>query len=498
MQRKHEQHERRLVRRGSVLLAVLVIVAMLSLGAYTFSEIMVTEAEGTAMFGRAVQARLFADSAIDLVLAVLATGATDVDLYHDPEQFQHYLVRDSDRARGRGYFAVVAPVETDTSAQSIRFGLIDESAKLNLNSLLSDSDADPDELRLRLMYLPNMTEEIADAILDWLDKDDEQRQFGAESDYYLTLDPPYEAKNGPMESLEELLLVAGVTPELLYGEDANRNGLLDPNEDDGDLSPPDDNADGILDLGWSAYLTVYSRESNLRADGSEKINLNTSDLAQLYDQIETEFGEETAKFVVAYRIYGAVAPEGQSQPGSEVSEQAEQQARQAAEQLGRSLFGGGRQQQVSRGGLDLSQGAKEKINSVFDLIGVEVQAEVNGQSTTLTSPWPDDPGQMQSYLPQLIDAFTTVAGPYREGRINVNQARKEVFRAGHDGRAGAVDRGIPSHRIERPTADRYNRNTIDDRMALHRRPDDFGAVARTGSVPDDSRQRVSSSGGGLL
>ncbi|HID21409.1 MAG TPA: hypothetical protein EYP14_03300, partial [Planctomycetaceae bacterium] len=219
-----------------------------------------------------------------------------------------------------------------------------------------------------------------------------------------------------------------MTPELLYGEDANRNGLLDPNEDDGDVSPPDDNADGVLDRGWVAYLTAYSRESNRRADGSEKINLNGSDLAQLYDQIETEFGEDVAKFVVAYRLYGALVPEGQGQPGGEVSEQAEQQARQAAEQLGRALFGGGTQQRpVRRGGLDLSQGAKEKINSVFDLIGVEVQAEVDGRSTTLTSPWPDDPGQMPSYLPGLIDAFTTVDGPYREGRINVNQAREEVL-----------------------------------------------------------------------
>ncbi|HID21408.1 MAG TPA: hypothetical protein EYP14_03295 [Planctomycetaceae bacterium] len=169
MRRRRGQHERRLVRRGSVLLVVLVIVALLSLGAYTFSEIMVTEAEGTAMFGRAVQARLFADSAVDLVLAVLAAGATDVDLFHDPELFQHSLVRDSDRARGRGYFSVEAPVENDSSAQSIRFGLIDESAKLNLNALLAEGDGDPDELRQRLMSLPNMTEDIADAILDWLD-----------------------------------------------------------------------------------------------------------------------------------------------------------------------------------------------------------------------------------------------------------------------------------------------------------------------------------------
>ena len=76
-----------------------------------------------------------------------------------------------------------------------------------------------------------MTDEIAAAIIDWIDQDD-NTESGAETDYYATLDPPYAAKNGPFDTIEELLLVKGVTPEILYGEDANRNGVLDPNEND--------------------------------------------------------------------------------------------------------------------------------------------------------------------------------------------------------------------------------------------------------------------------
>ncbi len=57
---------------------------------------------------------------------------------------------------------------------------------------------------------------IADAILDWLDPDDTPRENGAEVDYYAAQNPPYAPKNGPLDTIEELLLVRGVTPELLF------------------------------------------------------------------------------------------------------------------------------------------------------------------------------------------------------------------------------------------------------------------------------------------
>lgn len=63
---------------------------------------------------------------------------------------------------------------------------------------------------------PNPT----DAILDWIDADDEPRPEGAEYDYYESLETPYACKNGPLDSIEELLLVVGVTPEIYF--DLNR------------------------------------------------------------------------------------------------------------------------------------------------------------------------------------------------------------------------------------------------------------------------------------
>ena len=58
---------------------------------------------------------------------------------------------------------------------------------------------------------------IVSSILDWIDSDSLTHIDGAESDYYLGLDPPYSAKNKPLDDLSELLLVKGVTPEIYWG-----------------------------------------------------------------------------------------------------------------------------------------------------------------------------------------------------------------------------------------------------------------------------------------
>jgi general secretion pathway protein K len=58
---------------------------------------------------------------------------------------------------------------------------------------------------------------IVDSILDWRDPDDFYRVNGAENDYYQSLKEPYQCKNGNFDSIEELLLVKGITPELFHG-----------------------------------------------------------------------------------------------------------------------------------------------------------------------------------------------------------------------------------------------------------------------------------------
>jgi hypothetical protein len=95
------------------------------------------------------------------------------------------------------------------------------------------------------------------------------------------------------------------------------------------------------------------------------------------------------------------------------------------QQVAQSMFQKGGQ--VTRGGMDLSKGGLNRIQSVFDLIGSQTQATASGASTTLNSPWPAEPSQLQNVLPQLMDVLTTSDDPLRAGRININEARPEIL-----------------------------------------------------------------------
>ena len=120
---------------------------------------------------------------------------------------------------------------------TIRCTVTDTYGKLNLNALLGefgnvsgqsekqDGGQAPDtggpallEAAFRALFQARGAEvDPTDAILDWMDPDDEPRPEGAESDYYASLDIPYACKNGPMDSVDELLLIKGVTLDLFFG-----------------------------------------------------------------------------------------------------------------------------------------------------------------------------------------------------------------------------------------------------------------------------------------
>ncbi|WP_457576464.1 general secretion pathway protein GspK [Desulfomarina sp.] len=132
----------------------------------------------------------------------------------------------------------------------LRLVIEDLSGRLQLNSLVQTTEASggrgksgkrggvstAEDLRKILYRLllsgefvlreEDGARDIVDAIVDWIDKDDDESDYGAESNYYQALDPPYECRNGPLETVEELLLVKGVTPLLLFGNGKKR-GLAD-------------------------------------------------------------------------------------------------------------------------------------------------------------------------------------------------------------------------------------------------------------------------------
>ena len=278
-------------RRSFVLLIVLVVVAALSYLAYGFAFMMRAELEASQANLRRVQALALAKSGLSRAIALVADRERlgGGSWYRNTDAFRACVVVSSDDPTQQGRFSVLA-ADPENSGKP-RFGVTDEAALLNVNAAN----------KAMLMLLPDMTDEIADAILDWVDEDIEPRAQGAEEEYYGGLSPAYRPTNGPLRSVEELLLVKGVTSDRLFGEDANRNGVLDPNEDDGDETAPADNADGQLDRGWYPLLTVWSSELNTDREGNKRINLNDQDVDTLCTNLASAFGQNTADVVAAFR-----------------------------------------------------------------------------------------------------------------------------------------------------------------------------------------------------
>jgi DNA uptake protein ComE-like DNA-binding protein len=398
-----------------VLILVLVVVSLLTLAAMTFAELMLAERESAELAGKRVQARLLAESGIEATRLFMMQ---EEDLiiesggwYNNETSFRGMqLLDDPYDARYRGRFTIVAPNVEDGQINGIRFGLEDESTKLNLNALLlmdasatvgtpgSTADEEStDTAQQLLMSLPGMTEYMADAILDWIDEDDEPREFGAEADYYSALEPAYAPKNGPLDTIEELLLVRDVTPWLLFGADANRNGYVDGAEPDPQMIGDVDNSDGSMTSGWAAYLTLNSKESNLNPEGEKKIDLNQDNLKELYDALTKVFDEKWATFIIGYRQNGPT----DKQPAPS----------------------------APTGKPKLDGKGENTFTTILDLIGPNVQVEFEDQDkpVSIETPFPNDPISMASYLPKLMDNVAVNAEETIPGRININQASRTVL-----------------------------------------------------------------------
>jgi general secretion pathway protein K len=122
----------------------------------------------------------------------------------------------------------------------------DESGKINLNF------SSEDQLRrvIEATGIPkNDGDIIVDSILDWRDVDTAHRINGAEDDYYQSLDHPYQAKDGRMDTIEELLLIRGVTSDYFFGH-------------------PEKTQDGsiIYRYGLARCFTIYSTTNRINVN----------------------------------------------------------------------------------------------------------------------------------------------------------------------------------------------------------------------------------------
>ncbi|MDD5706714.1 MAG: type II secretion system protein GspK [Kiritimatiellae bacterium] len=186
--------------------------------------------------------------------------------------------------RGRA----VSGLEEQLGEGTIRLDIEPEPGLRNVN-LLKDEDWERifQYARLPEEYWP----ELIDSFSDWIDADSKPRQDGGETeDYYATLDKPYSARNAPIETVSELLLVKGFNQAILSG---------------GVLNPEDPKETQVWVMGVQNLLTTY---------GDGKVNVNAAGL----DVLQTLPGidELGARKIIDERERGTSTGMGAFEDGS--------------------------------------------------------------------------------------------------------------------------------------------------------------------------------------
>jgi general secretion pathway protein K len=199
--------------RGLALVVVLWILAFLSVVFTAFTFSMRTELAAASNFRQEAEAYYLAEAGVYRAAAEIINADRNVPpdstLYDALDERWHTNPAAYENVPlGGGHYWVT---------------VTDEESKFPLNGQITPQY---DAMLRRLFSNSGVTDEklvstIVDSIQDWRDADNLHRLNGAEDDYYLSLPTPYRAKNADFESIEELALVKGMTPEILYGNVGN-------------------------------------------------------------------------------------------------------------------------------------------------------------------------------------------------------------------------------------------------------------------------------------
>ena len=199
MNRKNKDPSGLLNERGVALLVVLWIFIFLLVVAFDFSTSVREEAEAAHRYSDETQGYYLALAGFErgIYEFLQQSGSREAVGTQKPADIFDGSWREE--AVGDGAF---------------RVRWVDEGGKININRA--------DEETLRRIFTNLGVEEpnraiLVDSIMDWRDSDDLHRLNGAENDYYRSLTPPYSAKNGPFDTVEDLLWVRGMSSDLFYG-----------------------------------------------------------------------------------------------------------------------------------------------------------------------------------------------------------------------------------------------------------------------------------------
>ena len=244
------------------------IITILSVVALEFSFAMRTEVHITKNFQEELQLYAMAEGGIQRAI-------TELVYKHDPKVQEMRKTLNPNEippdkrewlTDGRDY-----KLSFDQGACEVR--IIGEGGKVNINLV---SETMLRKIATNVGVKIEARDTVVDSILDWRDPDDLYRVNGAENDYYRSLKEPYDCKNGPLDAIEELLLVKGVTPDLFYGKKLGETG-----EGETKVDPV-----GLKDI-FSIYAT------------GEQIDINSAPLPAL--KVVLGIPEEIARLIVRAR-----------------------------------------------------------------------------------------------------------------------------------------------------------------------------------------------------
>jgi general secretion pathway protein K len=196
--------------KGIALLTVLWVLTILMVIALSFTYLARTETYSTLYFKEGIENKFLAEAGIERGIMEL--------FYRQKYLPAKVLLEGNEVWKTDG-----TPYTMSLGDGTYTVKIFDESGKIDLNS-------SPENLLRNLVNSLGVEgaelDTIVDCIQDWRDKDDFVRLHGAESDYYLSLPNPYKAKNAAFDTLEELLMVKGVTRELCFGS-GKKKGLIE-------------------------------------------------------------------------------------------------------------------------------------------------------------------------------------------------------------------------------------------------------------------------------
>ena len=198
-------------QKGIALFLVLWVLALLSVIVGEFCFAMRTEVNVTRNFKEQTEAYYIALAGLNRAIGELIRNEVARQKTNKPESKTDENEKEEE-SRWR-MNVDIAPIPFGNGQFEVKIG--NESGKININGA--------NESLLKIMLNGFDIEEqqksvIIHSVMDWRDENHLHRLNGAEDSYYESLPEPYECKDGDFDSVEELLMVRGVTPEIFYGE----------------------------------------------------------------------------------------------------------------------------------------------------------------------------------------------------------------------------------------------------------------------------------------